>query len=58
MPTAEGTDVRVVLRYAAPAGRAGDLVARILGDDPSRQIADDLRRLKQVLEAGDGPTSL
>jgi uncharacterized membrane protein len=57
-PTAEGTDVRVVLRYAAPAGKAGDLVARILGDDPSRQIADDLRRLKQVLEAGDGPTGL
>jgi uncharacterized membrane protein len=55
-PTAEGTDVRVVLRYAAPAGKLGDTVARFLGDDPSQQIADDLRRLKQVMEAGELPT--
>jgi uncharacterized membrane protein len=54
-PTAAGTDVRVVLRYAAPAGKLGDAVARALGDDPSQQIADDLRRLKQVMEAGDFP---
>jgi uncharacterized membrane protein len=32
-------------------------MARALGDDPSRQIADDLRRLKQVMEAGDIPTA-
>jgi len=55
-PIAEGTEVRVVLRYAAPAGKLGDAVARVLGDDPSQQIADDLRRLKQVMEAGDVPT--
>ena len=55
-PIAEGTEVRVVLRYAAPAGKLGDAVARMLGDDPSQQIADDLRRLKQVMEAGDIPT--
>lgn len=55
-PIAEGTEVRVVLRYAAPAGKLGDAVARVLGDDPSLQIADDLRRLKQVMEAGDVPT--
>jgi len=55
-PVAEGTDVRVVLRYAAPAGKLGDAVARVLGDDPSQQIADDLRRLKQVMEAGQVPT--
>lgn len=56
-PTPEGTDVRVVLRYAAPGGTLGDAMARALGDDPSRQIADDLRRLKQVMEAGDIPTA-
>ena len=55
-PTGEGTDVRVVLRYAAPAGKLGDAVARLLGDDPSQQIADDLRRLKQVMETGDLPS--
>jgi uncharacterized membrane protein len=47
-----GTDVRVVLRYAAPAGKAGRTVAHLLGDDPARQIADDLRRFKQVTEGG------
>jgi uncharacterized membrane protein len=47
-----GTEVRVVLRYAAPAGKAGNAVAHLLGDDPARQIADDLRRFKQVTESG------
>jgi uncharacterized membrane protein len=28
-------------------------VARLAGDDPERQVADDLRRLKQVMEAGE-----
>lgn len=55
-PIPEGTEVRVVLRYAAPAGKLGDAVAGVLGDEPSQQIADDLRRLKQVMEAGDVPT--
>jgi uncharacterized membrane protein len=31
----------------------GDAVAHILADDPERQIADDLRRFKQVMDAGD-----
>ena len=46
-----GTEVRVVMRYAAPAGKLGDAVAHLLGDDPARQVADDLRRFKQVMEA-------
>jgi uncharacterized membrane protein len=53
-----GTEVRVVMRYATPAGRVGDAVAHVLGDDPGRQIADDLRRFKQVMEAGEIPTTL
>lgn len=52
-----GTEVRVIMRYAAPAGRLGDAVAHLLGDDPERQIADDLRRFKQVMEAGEVPSS-
>jgi uncharacterized membrane protein len=47
-----GTEVRVVFRYAAPAGKAGDVVAHLLGDDPAQQVADDLRRFKQVTEGG------
>jgi len=53
-PTENGdTEVRVVLRYDPPAGKLGAAVARLLGEDPSRQVADDLRRLKQVVEAGE-----
>jgi len=53
-----GTEVRVVMRYAAPGGKVGDAVANVLGEDPGRQIADDLRRFKQVMEAGEISTSL
>jgi uncharacterized membrane protein len=41
----------VVLRYDPPAGKLGAAVARLFGEDPSRQVAEDLRRLKQVVEA-------
>jgi uncharacterized membrane protein len=50
-PAADGqTEVRVVMRYSGPGRRVGDVVAQILGDDPEQQIADDLRRFKQVME--------
>ena len=53
-PTDNGdTEVRVVLRYDPPAGRLGAAVAWLFGEDPSRQVAEDLRRLKQVVEAGE-----
>jgi uncharacterized membrane protein len=45
------TEVRVVLSYEPPAGKLGAAVARLLGEEPSRQVEDDLRRLKQVMEA-------
>ena len=47
------TEVRVIMRYTAPGHRAGDALAHILGDDPERQIGDDLRRFKQVMDMGD-----
>jgi len=51
IPTADGmTEVRVVLRYRPRAGKLGDTVAKLFGDDPAQQIADDLRRFKQVVE--------
>jgi uncharacterized membrane protein len=48
-----GTEVRVVMRYSPPAGKAGDALAHLLGDDPERQVADDLRRFKQVMEVNE-----
>jgi uncharacterized membrane protein len=47
------TQVSVHLRYAPPAGRTGDMVAKLFGRAPSQTIREDLRRLKQILEAGE-----
>ncbi len=45
------------LEYSPPAGRAGALVAKLFGEEPDLQVAGDLRRLKQVLEAGELATT-
>ena len=52
-PGARGTEVRVEMAYRPPAGTIGRSVAWLLGRDPSQQITEDLRRLKQLLEAGE-----
>jgi len=54
-PAGGGTEVRVVLSYEPPAGRLGDAVARFFGEAPAQQVQDDLRRFKQVMEAGEVP---
>jgi uncharacterized membrane protein len=45
--------VTVQLQYEAPAGRAGALAAALLGRSPSQTSREDLRRFKQLLEAGE-----
>jgi len=50
---AQSTQVSVHLQYASRAGRAGAFVATILGREPSQMIREDLRRFKQLLEAGE-----
>jgi uncharacterized membrane protein len=52
-----GTEVRVIVRYAPPAGKLGGAVAQILGENPEQQVADDLRRFKQVMVAREVPSS-
>lgn len=47
------TEVRVVLSYEPPAGKVGVAVAKLLGEEPATQVADDLRRFKQVMEASE-----
>jgi len=49
------TQVSVHLQYAPPAGKAGALVASLFGREPSQTIREDLRRFKQLLEAGEVP---
>jgi uncharacterized membrane protein len=52
-PDGTGTDVRVVMSYEPPAGMVGVAVAKLLGEEPSKQVAEDLRRFKQVMDSGD-----
>jgi len=54
----QGTQVSVHLQYAPPAGRAAALVAQLFGREPSQTIREDLRRFKQLLEAGEIPTAI
>jgi len=58
-PTGDGagTEVHVVLSYEPPAGQLGVAFAKLLGEEPSQQVAEDLRRLKQVMDAGDAGTA-
>jgi uncharacterized membrane protein len=52
-PAAEGTLVRVTLRYDPPGGAVGAAVARLFGENPEQQIEEDLGRFKQVMETGE-----
>jgi uncharacterized membrane protein len=52
-----GTTVRVVLEYQPPAGRIGQLVAKLFGEEPETQVREDLRRFKAMMEAGEVPNS-
>jgi hypothetical protein len=47
-PGDRGTEVTVSLEYEPPAGKLGAAVARLSGEEPGAQTADDLRRFKQV----------
>jgi uncharacterized membrane protein len=52
-PGNRGTEVRVELRYAPPAGRLGATLARLFGEEPEQQIQADLRAFKSVMETGE-----
>lgn len=56
-PGGRGTEVRVTLKYDPPGGQATDRIARLFGQAPEQMIQEDLRRFKQLLEAGEVPTT-
>ena len=49
------TQVAVHLQYSAPGGAAARWLAWALGRDPAHMIREDLRHVKQLLEAGEIP---
>ena len=56
-PGGRGTQVRVELAYKPPAGVVGAMVARLLGEEPSVQVRDDLARFKEIMESGEAATA-
>lgn len=52
-PDGRGTEVHVTLKYDPPGGKLGIAVARLFGEDPDRQIQDDLLRFKEMMESGE-----
>lgn len=55
-PKGHGTYVRVTMNYNPPLGAAGEVLTKALGADPARMIQEDLRRFKQLVEAGEVAT--
>ena len=49
-PGDRGTEVRVTMTYEPP-GVAG--ISKLFGADPDRQIRDDIKRFKQIIETGE-----
>jgi len=55
MPGGQTTVVRVEMKYVPPGGTAGALAAKTVARDPSAELAEDLGRLKSLLEIGTVP---
>jgi uncharacterized membrane protein len=56
-PGERGTEVKVVLNYEPPGGKIGAAVAKLFGEEPEQQVEEDLHRFKQLMEAGEFPTT-
>lgn len=52
-PGDRGTEVKVVLEYSIPGGAVTSALAKLFGEEPEQQIGDELRRFKQLMEAGE-----
>ena len=52
-----GTEVSVALQYQVPAGRIAHSLASLVGWHPEQVVRESLRHLKQLLEAGEIPTT-
>ncbi len=56
-PGGRGTEVRVALKYDPPGGQVGATLAWLAGASPESMIREDLRRFRQLMEAGELPTT-
>lgn len=56
-PAGRGTQVRVHMGIVPPGGAAGRLAGKTLEPLTARQVHEDLRRFKSLVEAGEIPTT-
>jgi len=56
-PGGRGTEVSIALEYKAPAGRVARSLASLVGWNPEQVVTESLRHLKQLMEAGEIPTT-
>jgi uncharacterized membrane protein len=57
-PGGRGTEVRVDVIFQPAGGAVGTLLAKAFGSDPVQTMQSDLRRLKQLMETGEVPTTV
>jgi uncharacterized membrane protein len=55
-PGRRGTVVSVSFQYNPPGGLVGAAIAKLFGEEPEQQVTQELRRFKQLMEAGEIPT--
>lgn len=56
-PDGRGTYLKVVLNYNPPGGKAAALFAKLFGQEPGQMVEHNLKRLKQLIETGEIPTT-
>ena len=57
LPNDRGTEIKVVLAYEPPLGKLGATIAKLMGEEPGRQLQEDLQRFKQFMETGEIATT-
>jgi uncharacterized membrane protein len=56
-PGGRGTEVRLGVEYDPPGSAIGHSIAILFGSATEYRVEEDLRRLKQLLEAGETATT-
>jgi uncharacterized membrane protein len=51
------TEVTVQVEYDSPGGKFGKFLAKLFGEEPGQQIAEDLGRFKALMETGEIATT-
>jgi uncharacterized membrane protein len=57
LPYDRGTEVKVTFAYDPPGGIIGEKFAQLANGVTAATIEEDIRHLKQILEAGEIPTN-